>query len=87
LPYFEAFTYGYLPADEKWKLHQHEDIIEICIVIYIDTLSDYIRGKILAAKALDIVVIYVILIIASLSCDLVLSKKLNKLWNQKKNPF
>jgi len=32
-PYFEAFTYGYLPADEKWEMHQHEDIIEICIVI------------------------------------------------------
>ncbi len=32
-PYFEAFTYGYLPANEKWELHQHEDIIEICIVI------------------------------------------------------
>ena len=32
-PYFEAFTYGYLPANEKWELHRHEDIIEICIVI------------------------------------------------------
>jgi len=32
-PYFEAFTYGYLPANEKWELHQHEDITEICIVI------------------------------------------------------
>jgi len=32
-PYFEAFTYGYLPTNEKWELHQHEDIIEICIVI------------------------------------------------------
>jgi mannose-6-phosphate isomerase-like protein (cupin superfamily) len=32
-PYFEAITYGYLPANERWNLHQHEDIIEICIVI------------------------------------------------------
>jgi mannose-6-phosphate isomerase-like protein (cupin superfamily) len=32
-PYFEAFTYGYLPANEKWEPHQHEDIIEICIVV------------------------------------------------------
>jgi mannose-6-phosphate isomerase-like protein (cupin superfamily) len=32
-PCFEAFTYGYLPTNEKWKLHQHEDIIEICVVI------------------------------------------------------
>jgi mannose-6-phosphate isomerase-like protein (cupin superfamily) len=32
-PYFEALTYGYLPANEKWGLHQHEDITEICIVI------------------------------------------------------
>lgn len=32
-PYFEAFTYGYLSVNEKWELHQHEDIVEICIVI------------------------------------------------------
>lgn len=32
-PYFEAITYGYLPANEKWDLHQHEDIVEICLVI------------------------------------------------------
>jgi len=32
-PYFEAITYGYLPANEKWEPHQHENIIEICIVI------------------------------------------------------
>ena len=32
-PYFEAITHGYLPANEKWELHQHEDIVEICIVI------------------------------------------------------
>jgi len=31
--YFEAFTYGYLPASEKWALHQHQNIIEICLVI------------------------------------------------------
>lgn len=31
--YFEAFTYGYLPASEKWALHKHENIIEICIVV------------------------------------------------------
>jgi mannose-6-phosphate isomerase-like protein (cupin superfamily) len=32
-PYFEAFTYGYLPAKEKWSMHHHENIVEICIVI------------------------------------------------------
>lgn len=32
-PYFEALTYSYLPTDEKWELHQHKNIIEICIVI------------------------------------------------------
>lgn len=31
--YFEAFTHGYLPAGEKWEMHQHDDIIEICLVI------------------------------------------------------
>ena len=31
--YFEAMTYGYLPSGEKWLLHEHQDIVEICIVV------------------------------------------------------
>lgn len=31
--FFEAFTYGYLPSNENWSLHKHENIVEICIVI------------------------------------------------------
>lgn len=31
--YFEAFTYGYLPRSEKWAMHKHEHIVEICLVI------------------------------------------------------
>lgn len=31
--YFEAHTYGYLPASEKWAMHKHENIVEICVVI------------------------------------------------------
>jgi uncharacterized cupin superfamily protein len=31
--HFEAFTYGYLPSKEKWVMHKHEDIIEICLVV------------------------------------------------------
>ena len=31
--YFEAMTYGYLPAGEKWLMHKHENIVEICLVI------------------------------------------------------
>lgn len=30
--YFEAFTYGYLPSKEKWSMHKHENIVEICLV-------------------------------------------------------
>ena len=30
--YFEAFTYGYLPAGAKWEMHEHQNIIEICVV-------------------------------------------------------
>jgi mannose-6-phosphate isomerase-like protein (cupin superfamily) len=30
---FEAFTYGYLPLKEKWIMHKHENIVEICLVI------------------------------------------------------
>lgn len=30
--YFEAFTYGYLPAGVKWEMHEHDNIVEICVV-------------------------------------------------------
>ena len=30
--YFEAFTYGYLPSGTKWGMHEHDNIIEICVV-------------------------------------------------------
>lgn len=31
--YFEAFTYGFLPPNEKWVMHKHKNIVEICLVI------------------------------------------------------
>lgn len=31
--YFEACTYGFLPTKEKWLMHKHENIDEICIVL------------------------------------------------------
>jgi mannose-6-phosphate isomerase-like protein (cupin superfamily) len=31
--YFEAFTYGYLPGGEKWAIHKHDNIVEICLVV------------------------------------------------------
>ncbi len=30
--YFEAHTYGYLPSGVKWEMHEHDNIIEICVV-------------------------------------------------------
>lgn len=30
---FEAMTYGYLPSKEKWVMHNHINILEICLVI------------------------------------------------------
>ena len=30
--YFEAFTYGYLPPGDKLEMHEHDNIIEICVV-------------------------------------------------------
>ena len=30
---FEAYTYGYLPAGEKWAMHRHENIVEISMVV------------------------------------------------------
>lgn len=30
--YFEAHTYGYLPSGIKWEMHQHDNIVEICVV-------------------------------------------------------
>jgi len=31
--YFEAHTHGYLPSGEKWSMHKHENIVEICVVL------------------------------------------------------
>ena len=31
--YFEAMTYGFLPSGSKWGLHEHLNIVEICIVV------------------------------------------------------
>lgn len=31
--YFEALTYGFLPSKAKWEMHDHQNIIEICIVV------------------------------------------------------
>jgi len=30
--YFEAHTYGFLPAGVKWEMHEHDNIVEICVV-------------------------------------------------------
>lgn len=30
--YFKACTYGFLPAGVKWEMHEHDNIVEICIV-------------------------------------------------------
>ncbi len=30
--YFEAHTYGYLPSGVKWEMHEHDNIVEICVV-------------------------------------------------------
>ncbi len=29
---FEAYTYGYLPSGAKWEMHEHQNIVEICVV-------------------------------------------------------
>lgn len=31
--YFKAYTYGYLPSGQKWTMHKHDNIVEICLVI------------------------------------------------------
>lgn len=31
--YFEAFTNGFLPPSERWSLHKHNNIVEICLVV------------------------------------------------------
>jgi quercetin dioxygenase-like cupin family protein len=30
--YFEAHTYGYMPAGAKYEMHEHNNIVEICVV-------------------------------------------------------
>lgn len=32
-PYLDAFTYGCLSPNQKWGLHKHDNIVEICLVI------------------------------------------------------
>lgn len=44
--YFEAFTYGYLPANEKWTIHKHINIVEICLVIKGQGFIKNAEGKI-----------------------------------------
>ena len=43
--FFEALTYGYLPANEKWTFHKHINIVEICIVIKGNGLVKNAEGK------------------------------------------
>ena len=31
--FFEALTYGYLPPNENWSSHKHDNIVEICLVM------------------------------------------------------
>ena len=31
--YFDAFTHGFMPSGEKFAMHRHENMIEICLVI------------------------------------------------------
>ncbi|MFZ3301847.1 MAG: cupin domain-containing protein [Microgenomates group bacterium] len=44
--YFEAMTYGYLPAGVKWEMHDHTNIIEICIVTKGNGIIKDAEGKI-----------------------------------------
>ena len=30
--FFEAYTYGYMPPGEKYEMHEHDNIVEICVV-------------------------------------------------------
>ncbi len=30
--YFEAHAYGYLPSGVMWETHEHDNIVEICVV-------------------------------------------------------
>ncbi len=43
--YFEAFTYGFLPTKEKWVMHKHENIVEICLVIKGSGVIKNIKGE------------------------------------------
>ena len=31
--FFEAMTYGYLPSKEKYAMHKHDNMVEICLVV------------------------------------------------------
>lgn len=44
--YFKAFTYGFLPQKEKWVMHKHENIVEICLVIKGSGVIRNLKGEI-----------------------------------------
>ena len=46
-------TYGYLPSGVKWEMHDHINIIEICIVIKGKGIIKDIDGNVEEYKAGD----------------------------------
>jgi len=51
--YFEAMTYGYIPAGVKYEMHEHNNIIEICIVVKGTGIIRDVDGKIEEYKVGD----------------------------------
>lgn len=51
--YFEAMTYGYMPAGVKYEMHDHINIIEICIVIKGRGIIRDVEGKVEEYKVGD----------------------------------
>ncbi|MCM2339315.1 MAG: cupin domain-containing protein [Burkholderiales bacterium] len=43
--YFEAFTYGYLAPKEKYSMHKHENIVEICLIIKGSGIIKNVKGE------------------------------------------
>ena len=51
--YFEAMTYGYMPVGVKYEMHNHTNIIEICIVTKGSGIIRDIDGKVEEYKVGD----------------------------------
>lgn len=59
----------------------------IVIIIFFSSLFGHLHDQMSATKILIMFIVYVVLLVVGYFCNKALSKKLDKLWDQKKSFF